>query len=1831
MAPTGRVQFGNGYSYEVVNGKTVYYKGNQKINKSVFLSNAGAVEKNGKIVVNNSKNTTFIASNGKKYTIIGVVQGSKRGHLVVRDEKGNKAYASSANHTLLSESYVKNCLHYDTSKDNVKGAKGESYAVIPKDPKSKKNPFGRIYAVNKFGKQVVLGKNKNGRYVPIDEGYARATEYVHEMKSEISKAKNAKNKKRQQQLENEMKSRSSYSNQNVTRYKSKGGKVWYIDNKTGKPVNLVTQEAKAIIADLDDAASGYLGFIGTKDGKLKRANAGIQDPEVLKKINEHYSKDSDYKKKSDPRSGKYKSSYEAFLASEIKDHEVYGFNLDLVANGAIQSRERKQEIFYTNLTKYGDKAENRNATMQTIRTREELNDLTEGVTYTDRRGKKQTRQGLRQYNAANGIKPQNSETPIEALTRSKTKDNPQEIYLAVQNLTAGKPELFTEGESANIMGRAGAKMLASGNSDNVKKALSNRDKKYYAALNKYSGGKLEKHASKLDLMLADYKKFSNTEIAEVVVQELNNARLAAKKKYAERSEMNNPYADAATTGFSSMSASDNSYEKNEHISNAYALIKNPEILALVEKKCPWFKSVAIDKTYPKNATNEDKIFYNTILNDQHRDFSKLNMVSNSPKLKLSSEEVQENKAYVEYLKQLYKSMETEHDMTLASEGWKQKLVSSLRSDMFKGTTKEDVTRRQQEYQSILKKLDAAAEGKLVDKNGKPVKFEDAVKQYSGMNLAELNQAYSTHQLYGEIVLDLSVAAVTMPIGGGIGRGISTVANLGKGAKLVTTALTTGAVAGTGQLILDESDIATSLAGNTFERRALAKDKAIMTAEFGTLGTGVGGVTGMVSNKVATTASTLGKARAGVAAVQVAGLAADVGVGMGITEMNGSDAVEFLHDPLALGMMIVAHGHSALSSTKSIPQLRAQALAKSHQLALAKEYNTGMLGSDDIAHLQKTNMTINEAKNYLANNAKFNQNGKNGVRFEEGHNQLVVVDENGTHTFKFGKDGKAAGYSKAKPQDYNLTVEQSLELQNYAKEGKADPILANNAVERAKIVENQKVHQKLDGKTFDDIFGKIRGKAHFEIHSLDGKGRLIKIKSSRGKFDVYEFDSDGKINRFSRGISENDFAKTYAGFKDAKVAHYRPTSGRLGMNNIVPDDPTPGVAENIRPEAVSDGATWYFSVDIPETSHVVAPDPTPTPQGPTIITRKATWFRKGISNLKVTTDADGQVIKKTYDSKKLGSVEENYLDGRISERISEKKGVRVVESFNSKGKRTSVSFEANGVVTTNKFHNGKRTQRIVDSHGKQVIEEYHDNGRLAKQTVYEGTTAKIESFDKKGNLTKTDVTENGKRVTNDFYDSLTIESDYSTDADIYTYHQKDDKRIKVSFANEDQIVLIRGENDVAVYKYDPNSKRYLRPVDDTGSYVRDDGSFCEAKFDYQKKQFTFENPNKKIKPFEVKPTSSIKNPDKKGVITRSADTPSAAPTVEHSEGTSTTSSGHKGLNRTAKWLLGGTVIAGIVGPNIEEIEKMLGITTDEEGNITEEPINEVEGEEEDDEGESVVNDEPIDDIETLTSDGEDVTDDSENAPPADGGGTSTPEETNENGAGAVTETEAETEEDAGTGAGSGATSPSENTDTDENFWEGMDDVDIEPSTNTPVTQVTQTGNQSSVQVDDDDDDRDDDSDNDIDTGAIQADSVIEDNQPQIKPPEDVTLVDPIEVAETPVTIEVAQTVTANEGQPTLDATERHEITSPAIVELTQKIQNAKNKEEIKEIVEEISKYQDFKEKKMLLGACEDKLDEIDETEEAEDVIIRELNPFGDMTYSEEADKKRRENPDNPFFA
>ena len=1814
-ASAGKVQFGNGYSYEVINGKTVYYKGKQKINKSVFLSGAGATEKNGKIVVSNAKNTTFIASNGKKYKIIGVVKGSKRGHLLVQDEKGNKAYASSANHTLLSESYVRNCLHYDTSKNNVKGAKGESYAVIPQDPKAKKNVFGRIYAVNKYGKQVILGRNKNGTYVPINAGYAQATEYVHNMKSEISKAKSAKNTKRQQQLESDMKSRASYSNKNVTRFTGHDGKVWYIDNKTGKPINLASKEAKAIIADLDDAASGYLGFIGTKDSKLKQANAGIKDPEVLKKINSHYAKDSNYKKKSDTKTGKYKTPYEAFLASEIKDHEVYRFNLDLVANGAIQDRNRKQEIFYTNLTKYGDKADNRNTALQTIRTRQELDDLNNGVTYTDKSGKKQTQKGIKKYNAENGIKSQNSETPIEALTRVKSDNSAENIYLGMQNLTSGKPELFSEDESNAIMGRAGAKMLTSGNSDNVKKALANRDKKYYTALNKYSGGKLEKYASKTDLMLAEYKNFSNEEIAEVVVQELNNARLASKR-YADRSEMNNPYADAATAGFSSMSASDNSHEKDEHISNAYALIKNPEILAMVEKKWPWFKSVAINRTYPKNATNEDKIFYNTILNDTKRDFSKMNLISNTAKLQLSSEEIQQNKIHVEYLKQLYRSLEAEHDMAVASEGWKQKMVSSLRSDMFTGTTVEDVARRQQEYQAILKKLDAAAEGKLIDRSGKPVSFEDALKQYSGLNLSEINQAYSTHQQYGEIALDLTVAAVTMPIGGGIGGGLSTAAKLGKGATLATTALTTGVVAGGSQLLLDESDIATSLAGDTFDRRALAKDKAVMTAEFGTLGTGVGGITGMVSNKVATTASTIGKARASVAAVQATGLAADVGVGMGITEMNGGEAVEFLHDPLALGMMIVAHGHSALSSTKSIPKLRAQSLAKSHQLALAKEYNTGMLGSDDIAHLQNPNMTINEAKNYLSNNAKFNQNGKNGVRFEEGHNQLVVVDESGTHTFKFSKDGKATGYSKAKPQDYTLTVEQSLELKNYAKEGKADPILANNAVERAKVIENQKVHEKLDGKTFDDIFGKIRGKAHFEIHSLDGKGRLIKIKSSRGKFDVYEFGSDGKINRFSRGISENDFSKTYAGFKDAKVAHYRPTSGRLGMNNFVPDDPTPGVAENIRPEAVSDGATWDFSVDIPETPHVVAPDPTPTPQGPTI-TRKATWFRKGIRNLEVTTDADGQVIQKTYDSKKLGRVKENYLDGRISERISEKNDVRVVESFNSKGKRTLVSVEANGVVTTDKFHNGKRTQRVVDSQGKQVIEEYHDNGRLETQTVHEPTTTKIESFDKKGNLTKTEVTENGKTVTNDFYDNLTIEKYTSPDVDIYTYHQKDGSTIKVSYGNEDQIVLIRDGKDAVVYKYDPSSDRYLRPVDDTGRYVRDDGSFCEAKYDWKKHQFTFEHPDKKVKPFELKRNSSIKNPDRKGVITRSADMPSSAPRVDTPDNSSTNTSKHKGLKRTAKWLLGGTVIAGMVGPNIDEIEAMLGIKTDENGNVTEEDTTVEEDDTPIDTDESSVDDTSDSenfDIEELTGDDDESDTSSETDNTSESG--STTDETSGN---------------------SENTSPTDNSADDEDFWDDMKEIDVDsratsevvPEDNDEVLDNTDDNNVDVAQN------------TDVNTDDVRVDNA-DDTVVDVAQNTDISTDDGA-VANDLSGDEIAVTTLEHEppaeddlayNEPPAEADEQNapriEITPNQVVEFTQRIQNAKTEDEIENIVADIALYKGFKESNLLLEACENKLDEIEENQSSEEVILRELNPFGDMTYADEVEKFKRDNPDNPFF-
>lgn len=961
---------------------------NAQNNKKVKKQEAGK-----KAVFNKAKKSanTFTDKSGKTYKILGVVKGSKRGHLVVKDIKTGKQAFASANHVILKESYVKACMIFDNEKTKKVTAKnnGKSYVVL----KENVDRLGRKLVMNQAGQQFYMAKDNT----VIKADYAQGTAYVENVKHKIRTTKNAKEKAR---LEKELDSRASYSDKNIIRIKGDNNKFWYIDKRTGRAVNLTQKEADAIIKDLDNAAGGFLGTgIGTKDSKLLRTNQSIVDPAVLNRIDKHYAQDKSFQK--DVKNGKYKSHYEAFLGSEISNDEVYKFDADLVKQGAIVDQKRRNEILLTNLTTYGKKFDNRHSALDAVTTKEDYNYLQKGAA---------------RFNKANNVKAGKDETALESLIAFQTENDANLIDLSFKKLFAPeKNELTTQAEKTGINLRTNVKLILSGVDENIDTALDSHDSEMYAQMDKLlpANKKLATLNKKSDLMMAGYGKFSNEDLANEAVRLLNEAKSLSSRYASSGENVNSVYA---LKGAIKSSSSDYQHKSDTNLAKVYGIIKNPEVLALVEKKCPWFKSVVVDKKFPKNYTTEDYLFYNRVTNNKIADFANIALESSKVDPKLKKEDIEANKEQIKELKAIFNSLRNEHSFDVNGENEKMKLISRMRSATLLGQTKEDTRDTYRVAQSVLQKLELAAEGKLVDKNGKHIPFEQAVKKYTGMNLAEVNQKYLQHQQYGEVAADLTIGLATAPLGGGL---LKVAGTTFKGAKMlaegtnlvskVTRAVATGSAMGAGQYAIDGGG------DSTFESRALRKEKAAIVAEFGGAGSLVGEISGGIASNMTSKAKALG--------VHTVGAGADVAIGGAIMEMNGQSYKDFLKDPLAMGMMAFAHVSSARSSmAKFSPANKAKTLMAMHKQGEAvKDLPT--MNAEQRASFEKLNLP--EAKTFLK---------ESGIQYTEVKGGIEFTDANGAHRVQYDKTG---AFQQTKTQKLGISSKEVEDMVTYAEKGHAN--------------------------------------------------------------------------------------------------------------------------------------------------------------------------------------------------------------------------------------------------------------------------------------------------------------------------------------------------------------------------------------------------------------------------------------------------------------------------------------------------------------------------------------------------------------------------------------------------------------------------------------------------------------------------------------------------------------------------------------------------------------------------------------------------------------------------
>ena len=838
--------------------------------------------------------------NGKvrEYETVGTL--TTGGRILVK-ERGKEVY-HVVSHTkdnklvMLKDDYAKNKIFYESTSSEHKVKYGKKNYVITN---SKRDRHGRMSAIDENGKRVVL--SSDGK--ELKTGYVEAEDQKDNMNDYIAKQTKGKSKAEADKIRQQILSgNSSYSNKGVLRFKASNGEVWYYDTKRKTYVKYAEKEAQAIIKNLDKGATeNWLLFrtgLGTDYELLKNTNAQIIDPEVLNKVNKHYS--AEYGNKVDKNaqygSGKYKTAYEAFLASEIGDDEVYQFNAALVKNNAITDQSRRNEILQTNLTKISgfgveglgvgvNKRANRMAAADAASTKEDYQALQDAAEEENKK---------KNYKAQ--FKGQDA---LQTYIYGVHDGDVQEIDDFNTTLIDPKEDMLDRDEIVRIKAETGVlwakkglynKAFESQDSDVTKQMFALQSSNGKSALDAKLLKKqaAEKHQDDY-LMMARPDLYSEDEIVTKATKLLQGA-LQSFKSYED---LHYGFAVKTDNNVMQLQATETNDLKTAEnlISRAYSLISNNSILSKVKAKMGDNFNVLMKKEDAHFKTNSFKNV-TSITDKQVTEYS-----DKEGKVKLTPEQIAHNKYVVTWLKSQLADLERDKKLNEAKDGWKQDFVNWHRETYSGYATRSSVANKYQLIKSNMARLEAAAEGKLVDASGKPVSFEDAMKNLGETGIQALEQAnadYQTAQQTGEFMVDMAVLALPLPKGF---NAANTVIKMGnafykvisksdkackvikitqeaiKGSKIYEVATkvattnpklventrkvatimnssATGAMHMAGKTVaLDASNIATSREGFTSDRISEMNKKTQSAAVFGGMGGAIGGTTAVASEYV----------------------------------------------------------------------------------------------------------------------------------------------------------------------------------------------------------------------------------------------------------------------------------------------------------------------------------------------------------------------------------------------------------------------------------------------------------------------------------------------------------------------------------------------------------------------------------------------------------------------------------------------------------------------------------------------------------------------------------------------------------------------------------------------------------------------------------------------------------------------------------------------------------------------------------------------------------------------------------------------------------------------
>ena len=1114
----------------------------------------------------------------RPYETVGTL--TTGGRILVK-EKGKEVY-HVVSHTpdkkpvMLKDDYARNKVFYETTSAEHKVKIGKKNYIITN---SKRDRHGRMTAINSRGQEVILshdGKELKHSYVEAEDQKDNLNDYIAQQTKGKSKAE--ANKIRQQIMDGN----SSYSSKGVLRFKASNGEVWYYDTKRKTYVKYAEKEAQAIIKDLDKGAKEdwwlFRTGLGTDYELLKNTNAQIIDPEVLNKINKHYS--TEYGKKVDKNaeygSGKYKTAYEAFLASEIGDDEVYLFNATLVKNKAITDQSRRNEILQTNLTKISgigieglgvgvNKRANRMAAADAASTKEDYQTLQDAA---------------EDENAKKNYKPQfKGQDALQTYIYGVHDGDVQEIDDFNNALIDPKEDMLDRDEIVRIKAETGVLWLKEGNFKKGFEAQDNDVTKQMFALQNPKGkavlnaNTLKQQAAKDKqedyMMMARPDLYSDKELASRATQLLKDALLNLNNYHSI--EFQSMRSQTGNYDILAQNKVDFKKDAEENISRAYSMIRNDKILAMVKKEMGNNYNLLVQREQEHLKTNNLKNI-TTITDTQVTKYT-----DNKGEVKLTPEQIAHNKYVVTWLKSQLSDIERDKKSNEAKEGWKQGFVNNTRDLLFGGVTRASLADKYNLIKSNMARLEAAAEGRLVDASGKPVSFEDAMKNLGETGIQALEQAnaeYQTAQQIGEFMVDMVALAIPLPksfnaantvikMGNALYKVISKsdkvckvvkiTQEAAKGSKIyevtakvatknpklventrkvatIMDSSATGAMHMAGKtLVLDATNIATSREGFTSDRISEMNEKVKSAGKFGGMGGAIGGTTGMLAEYVSSTGAKY--------VVHGLGLVADVTGAAGLMTAESHGETNFwdnlrcvnpdgsfnFEQATMTAMMIYGHLHGASTVRGKSKAQVFDEITTNNDLQL--RYQKGNEGSYEYfnAEALKWEPTTKEFFNERV--------ARDGVK-REAHsvkleNRELRLDNDGIWSdAESGRKFRLAKDNNGRTQLAELTKKE--------------------------IYNSRQKTEVKDGMTLEDFRQELKNNdLRGNVYTKADGGRLVVVKHSFNKYELYEFDTNNKMISQKSVKGKSAIKESYPEFANVESSGtIGSTSGYLGMNNPV---------------------------------------------------------------------------------------------------------------------------------------------------------------------------------------------------------------------------------------------------------------------------------------------------------------------------------------------------------------------------------------------------------------------------------------------------------------------------------------------------------------------------------------------------------------------------------------------------------------------------------------------------------------------------------------------------------